>query len=148
MPTLKKILYVEDDLALQSTTKFVIEALCDFEVMTCESGQSLIDCANEYQPDLILLDVSTSKPFFVLNKLQFREKVKNIPVIFITTELDDKQLEDLREFGAIGVIKKPFEALELCESIKKIWCKNLEDATLDPLNCCKEIENIWRCDID
>lgn len=148
MPTLKKILYVEDDTNIRAAVELVVQTLCDFEISTCENGQSLLGCACEYTPDLILLDVRDLEEISVLKNIMQDEQIKNIPMIFIADELVEKELNDLRKFGVIGVIIKPFEPIRLCEDIKKIWCKNLEDKTTDPLNCCKEIENVWKCDVE
>lgn len=148
MPILKKILYVEDDTNIRAAVELVVQTLCDFEVNTCENGQSLLECVKEYLPDLILLDVRDIEEISVFKKIVQNEQIKNIPAIFIADELVEKELNDLKEFGVIGIIIKPFEPIELCEDIKKIWCKSLEDKTTDPLNCCKEIENVWKCDVE
>lgn len=145
MPTLKKILYIEDDANIRAAVELVVQTLCDFEVRTCENGQGLLECAFEYDPDLILLDVIDSEEIPILKNIMQNEQIKNIPVIFIADELVERELNNLKELGVIGVIIKPFEPIELCDDIKKIWCKSLEDKTTDPLNCCREIENVWKC---
>lgn len=146
MPTLKKILYAEDDSNVRATIELVVQNICDFDLKICENGQSLLECVKEYLPDLILLDIKNLEEITIFRKIAQNEQIKTIPVIFIADELVKNEIENLNEPGVIGVIIKPFEPLELCEDIKKIWCKNLKDKTSDPLNCCREIENVWECD--
>lgn len=148
MPILKKILYAEDDLDVQTVVELTVQTMSDYEIRICENGQKLLDCVEEYSPDLILLDVKMPEMdgITTFRNLKNNESTKNIPVIFLAEKLQVNEISSLKERGVIGFIIKPFEPLELCSEIKKIWCKSLEDKTTDPSSCCSEVENIWRCD--
>lgn len=148
MPVLKKILYAEDELDVQTVVELTVQAMSDYEIKICENGKKLLECVEEYEPDLVLLDVMMPEmdgPTTFKN-LQTNEKTKNIPVIFMTAKAQVQEVSDMLKSGVIGIITKPFDPLELCNDIKKIWCKHLDDKTTDPSNCCKEIENTWSCD--
>lgn len=147
MPALRKILYVEDDLDLQAVVELTVRTMSDYEICICEN-EKLFDCSEEYNPDLILLDVMMPvvDALTVFKNLQNNEKTKNISVIVMVTKAQVHEAENLLKNGVIGIITKPFDPLELCSDIKKIWCKSLEDKTTDPSSCCSEVENIWKCD--
>lgn len=57
-PTLIKILYVEDDVDIQSVTKIALELVGGFTLQSCSSGKEALQPETvEFAPDLMLLDV-------------------------------------------------------------------------------------------
>lgn len=126
MPELKKILYAEDDFDVQTVVELTIQAMSSYELKICNNGKLLLDCVEEYNPDLILLDVMMPEmdgPTTFKN-LQQNEKTKQIPVIFMTAKAQAHEVEAFREVGVIGVITKPFDPVNLCSEIEKLWSKN------------------------
>lgn len=127
MKELKKILYAEDEPDVQTIVQMVIEAMSDYEIKICNNGKLLLDCVEEYNPDLILLDVMMPEmdgPTTYSN-LQLNEKTKNIPVIFMTAKAQVHEVQLFKESGVIGVITKPFDPVVLCSEIQKIWDKKV-----------------------
>nr|MBP7212277.1 response regulator [bacterium] len=57
MTELKKIIYAEDEPDLQTVVEMTVQAMSDFEMKICDNGKILLDCVEEYSPDLIMLDV-------------------------------------------------------------------------------------------
>ncbi|WP_299576953.1 response regulator [uncultured Sunxiuqinia sp.] len=115
----KKILIIEDDLALGKTLRNVLK-INDYEVDLAESGAEGIQKAYEYCPDLILCDINM-KPidgYQVYNILKDSALTSRIPFIFITGR---SQLNDIRfglELGVDDYIVKPFDNQDLLKSIK------------------------------
>ena len=73
--------------------------------------------------DLCILDVMMPEldgPS-TFNKLKEMEKLKNVPVIFMTAKAQVHEVEHFKSLGAIGVITKPFDPMTLCEEIQNIW---------------------------
>lgn len=127
MKELKKILYAEDEFDVQTIVQMVIESMSDYEIKICGNGKLLLDCVEDYNPDLILLDVMMPEmdgPTTYTN-LQANEKTKNIPVIFITAKAQVHEVQLLKESGVIGVITKPFDPVTLCPEIQKLWDKKV-----------------------
>jgi len=123
MTELKKILYAEDEPDVQTVVELTIQALSDYQVKVCDNGKKLLECVDEYNPDLILLDVMMPEmdgPTTFKN-LQANEKTKSIPVIFITAKAQIHEVEIFKESGAIGVITKPFDPMNFCGEIQAIW---------------------------
>ncbi|KOH42688.1 response regulator [Sunxiuqinia dokdonensis] len=115
----KKILIIEDDLALSKTLKNVL-SLNDYQADIASTGAEGIQKAYEYCPDLILCDINM-KPidgYQVYNILKDSSLTSRIPFIFITGR---SQLNDIRfglELGVDDYIVKPFENEDLLKSIK------------------------------
>src|SRR5574344_1182251 len=123
MTELKKIIYAEDEPDLQTVVEMTVQAMSDFEMKICDNGKILLECVEEYSPDLIMLDVMMPEldgPS-TFNKLKEMEKLKNVPVIFMTAKAQVHEVEHFKSLGAIGVITKPFDPMTLCEEIQNIW---------------------------
>ncbi len=116
----------------------------DINVTTFRSGFELLDFLREDIPDLILLDIMMPKlnGFETLNKVREFEKEKDIeeiPVIFLTSD-DDNKSETLGfEMGVADYIRKPFEPAVLIKRISNVLNRQEmlhrfhEEATIDNL---------------
>lgn len=126
MKDLKKILYAEDEPDIQMVVEAVVQAMSSYEIKICANGKLLLDCVEEYKPDLILLDVMMPEmdgPATFKN-LKANEKTKDIPVVFMTAKAQAHEVKIFEESGAIGIITKPFDPVNLCSEIEKIWNDN------------------------
>lgn len=97
----KKILLVEDDLALAQVYKSRLE-LEGFDVKHAENGEVALKTAIKYKPDLILLDVMMPKinGFDVLDILRSTPQTKDVHVIMLTALGQPKDLERASALGA------------------------------------------------
>lgn len=125
MKELKKILYAEDEKDVQTIVEISVWSTSNYEIKICDNGKILLDCVEDYQPDLILLDVMMPEMdgITTLKNLQANEKTKNIPVIFITAKAQTHEVELFNKSGIIGVITKPFDPMLLSSKIKELWDK-------------------------
>ena len=57
MTELNRIMCVDDNLDILTITKFTLEAMGGFSVMTCESAQEALEKVDAFDPDLFVLDV-------------------------------------------------------------------------------------------
>lgn len=121
----KKVLIIEDDLALAKTIKNIL-IVNGFEPFITNSGAEGIQKAYEISPDLILSDIAMSPidGYQVYHILSDSFVTCNIPFIFISGKAD---LEDIRLGMGLGVddyIVKPFTNDELLKSIHVRLVKN------------------------
>jgi two-component system, OmpR family, response regulator len=143
---LRKILYAEDDTDVQTIVELTMQTMSNFDLKICDNGKKLMECVEEYNPDLIILDVMMPEmdgPSTFRN-LQFKETTKDIPVIFMTAKAQAHEVKDFKECGVIGIITKPFDPIKLCHEIAKIWCENFTEKNCDIEQCCAYIENFWK----
>ncbi|OLO04799.1 response regulator [Salinicola socius] len=123
MNPLQRILHVEDDISIQEVAKVALEIVGGFEVESCDDGQSALARADQWQPDLILLDVmmpGIDGPT-TLNKLREQSSTREIPVVFMTAKVQPSEIEHYRSIGALDVVIKPFDPMTLAAQLREIW---------------------------
>ncbi|MDR1688051.1 MAG: diguanylate cyclase [Clostridiales bacterium] len=84
----------------------------DYKIYSAQSGQEAIKKAEEFSPDMILLDIlmPVMDGYEVIAHLKSSEKTKHIPVIFVSG-LDSVESEEKGlQLGAVDYIIKPFRA--------------------------------------
>lgn len=123
MKELKKILYAEDEPDVQMVVEITVQTMSNYDIKICSNGKLLLDVVEEYNPDLILLDVMMPEMDgpTTFKHLKENENTKNIPVIFMTAKAQTHEVETFMKIGAVGVITKPFDPVQLCLDIEKIW---------------------------
>lgn len=120
--SVKRVLYVEDDPGIQVVAKLALETVGGLEVKVCSSGQEALDVCVAFAPDCVLLDVMMPgmdgpEVFAALRELP---GCKTMPVIFMTAKVQTAEVDYLRSLGAIGVIPKPFNPMQLAATVRKI----------------------------
>jgi CheY-like chemotaxis protein len=120
------ILYVEDEPDIREVAKLALETIGGFTVHLCQSGKHALDYLAHHKPDVILLDVmmpDMDGPT-TLRAIAALPSAKSIPVIFMTAKVQNHEIAEYLAMGSIGVISKPFDALELSAQIQALWEKH------------------------
>jgi CheY-like chemotaxis protein len=125
------ILLVEDDPADQKLVKISLknERIANdlYTVQTGEEGLDFLHRRGNYSdgntpPDLILLDLNMpgmgGKEF--LRQIKADEKLKQIPVVILTTSEAEKDIIDSYKLQASGYVHKPVTLGEFKEAMKKL----------------------------
>lgn len=107
MDTKKKILLVEDDVALLSVYKSRLE-MEGFEVSEVNNGEDALSAALAFKPDLILLDAMMPKisGFDVLDILRNTPETANIRIIMLTALSQPKDKERAESLGVDDYLVK------------------------------------------
>jgi len=122
---LARILYVEDEPDIRAIAQMALEAVGGFTVIVCSSGSEALAAAPTAQADLLLLDVmmpGMDGPS-TLKALRALPATADTPVIFMTAKVQAAEVAQYRELGAIDVIHKPFDPMELSAQISRIWAQ-------------------------
>jgi two-component system, chemotaxis family, chemotaxis protein CheY len=122
MEMLKKILLVDDSALIHQMYRLALGRYrC--EILAAMNGREALDLLalhNDIQ--LVLLDINMP----VMNGVQFLEKrsllgvQREIPVIVVSTEGEERDTIKALEFGAAGYLTKPFTPTQLREMIGKV----------------------------
>jgi DNA-binding response OmpR family regulator len=107
MDTKKKILLVEDDVALSTVYKSRME-LEGFEIREVNNGEEALSAAIDFKPDLILLDAMMPKisGFDVLDILRNTAETANIRIIMLTALSQPKDTERAEALGVDDYLVK------------------------------------------
>lgn len=113
---MKKILIIEDDISIADIEKDYLEAN-GFEVKLVHDGLKAMEEFDNYNPDLVLLDLMLPGKDGYELCYEMREK-KEVPILMVTakTNITDKVLG--LGLGADDFITKPFDPSELVARVK------------------------------
>lgn len=117
----KKILFIEDESALQKTFGDLLEQE-GYEMISALDGEIGLRLAKREDPDLILLDLILPKVhgFEVLKKLKQDPETENIPIIILTNLEGMEDVERALELGATTyLVKADYKLEEVLEKIRK-----------------------------
>jgi two-component system OmpR family response regulator len=120
---LQTILYVDDEPDVREVVELSLGLAPQLQVHTCDSGHSALQKLPQLRPDLLLLDVmmpGLDGPA-TYKQMQGEPQLSGIPVIFLTAKAMPQEVERFRQLGAIGVISKPFDPMQLAEQVFALW---------------------------
>jgi CheY-like chemotaxis protein len=130
MSNLKKILHVDDDEDIRTITQMSLEMVGGFILEQCASGKEALIVAPKFGPDLLLLDVMMPEMSGeqLWHKLMLLPQLAGTPVIFMTAKVERSFLSHLRVDGALAIVEKPFDPMELSQQIVEAWNSRLKAA--------------------
>lgn len=107
MDTKKRILLVEDDVALSAVYKSRLE-LEGFDTREVNNGEDALSSALEYKPDLIVLDAMMPKisGFDVLDILRNTPETGSIKIVMLTALSQPKDKERAENLGVDDYLVK------------------------------------------
>jgi len=117
---MKKILFIEDESALQKTFGEILKQE-GYEMISALDGETGLRLAKSEKPDLILLDLILPKMhgFDVLKKIKEDKEIKHIPIIVLTNLEDIKDVDRAIGLGATTyLVKAQYSLEEIVEKIK------------------------------
>lgn len=112
-----KILVIDDT---PEYIEMLSTLLSDYEVYAAKEGKRGLLLAESVRPDLILLDINMPlmTGYEVCRRLKQMDKVRHIPVIFLTANEGSDYEEIGFNVGAVDFIAKPFHAALLKARVK------------------------------
>ncbi|WP_298721335.1 response regulator [uncultured Oceanisphaera sp.] len=119
----QRILYVEDDDDIREIAQLALETVGGFTVLLCASGEQALEQVADFDPDMILLDVmmpGMDGPS-TLTALRQNPAQATTPVAFMTAKIQPQEIAAYKAMGALDVIAKPFDPIQLPVQIKAIW---------------------------
>jgi len=117
-----RVLIVDDEEDVRRIAVLSLKHVGKMDVAEAASASVGLEMAIELRPDVILLDVmmpGMDGPE-VLARLRERPETASIPVVFVTAHALPAEIEHLKRLGAISVVTKPFDAMELPKLISEV----------------------------
>lgn len=115
------VLIVDDSVSIRNMVRTVLTK-SGFEVVEACDGLSGVARIEQGGVDFVICDLYMP----LMNGIEFVETVKSeachqsLPILMLTTDGSDEQLQRAKEAGAAGWMVKPFNAKLLPDTIKKM----------------------------
>lgn len=107
-----KLMIVDDNMSNLIMAQKSLEE--EYEVLPVSSGLSALECLSDMPdlPDLVVLDVDMPNVngFQVISEMKNSNKLKDIPIIFLTAQDDTTTELESYNLGALDYIHKPYTA--------------------------------------
>ena len=122
----KRILVIDDNEDIRNLISIILVG-GGYKVLAVGSGVEALNLYEEFEPDLVLLDIMMPEVsgFEVLLKIRnLRNPTLNsVPIVMITAKSMTADIEKAIELGANSYIVKPFRALTLKQKISTYLLK-------------------------
>lgn len=116
----QKIMVVDDEPDLREMINLMMQKE-GYETNTAENGMDFLDHIDEFNPDVVTLDVMmpgiTTKE--ILDKLRDKQCKPKIILLTVVRFSEEEKKKILEMGNVVDYITKPFEFTELVETVKK-----------------------------
>ncbi|MDQ3980564.1 MAG: response regulator [Actinomycetota bacterium] len=115
-----RVLVVDDDETLRVLLRAHLKQT-GHRVLLAASAEEAISTVEEHgPPDVAVLDVTLpdSHGFELAQELRAAAGVEQLPIIFLSANVDDMHIEQGRELGAV-YLTKPYIRTALCNAVDK-----------------------------
>ena len=118
---LTRVLLAEDDPFIRRVSEVALKR-AGFEVTAVGDGVEALQLMEDAIPDVILLDGMMPKMdgVEVCRRIKADPRFSHLPVIMLSARSQASDEEEGRRAGAIGYIRKPFDAFELASQVRTL----------------------------
>jgi PleD family two-component response regulator len=108
------LLVVDDDPKIHPLIDFHLEGVVE-RILHEESALAGLRRARDSKPDVVLLDIEMPgmDGFEVCRELKRAEQTRDIPVLFLSAEMQDHQIARALDMGGADYVTKPFKSIVL-----------------------------------
>lgn len=118
---IRTVMVVDDSVTVRKVTSRLLERQ-GWEVVTAKDGVDAINQLQDIYPDVMLLDIEMPKMdgFEVLSTVRRDERLKELPIIMITSRTGEKHKQQALELGVNQYLGKPFQEASLMSTIEEV----------------------------
>jgi two-component system LytT family response regulator len=110
-----KVIIIDDEPLARSIVKEYLQPYSDIEVVAeCNDGFEGMKAIQQYQPDLVFLDIQMPK----INGFEMLELIENPPSVIFTTAFDEFAIKAF-ELNATDYLLKPFSKERFDKAVQK-----------------------------
>ncbi|WP_103102837.1 Hpt domain-containing protein [Pseudomonas sp. LFM046] len=115
------VMVVDDSVTVRKVTSRLLERN-GMNVLTAKDGVDAISLLQEQRPDIMLLDIEMPRMdgFEVATLVRHDERLKDLPIIMITSRTGEKHRERAMAIGVNDYLGKPYQESLLLETIQHL----------------------------
>jgi len=119
------ILYIEDNLSNCQLVERLVEKRPGLRLLSAMQGKLGVELAVSHRPDLILLDLNLPdiQGDEVLLRLREHPETAGIPVVMLSADAMQRQIDKLLAGGARGYLTKPIEVTQFYTLLDELMAK-------------------------
>lgn len=118
----KKILVVDDSRFIYEEMKFKLGDNEKYAISHyCPDGETALEKYDEYQPDLVTVDIVMPGIDGIETTKRLLEKYPDARILVVSSLAFDDTMEEAKEAGALGFLSKPFELDEVIAAFDKAF---------------------------
>ena len=119
-----RILIAEDERDIRDLIEFTL-TFAGHQVYKATNGAEAVEMAPNVMPDLIMMDVRMPRMtgYEACRQLKTLDRVKDIPVVFLSAKGQDSEIDTGLDAGAYDYILKPFSPMDLSARVAEILSK-------------------------
>ncbi len=116
----RRVLIVDDSLSVRKYVSAFLEAK-RFKVYSASNGVEALNILDETPVDMVITDLEmpVMHGYELINRIKGSERLKDIPVIVLTSRSAEKHREKAIDSGAEDFLVKPFDEKSLSEILRK-----------------------------
>lgn len=114
------VMVIDDSVTVRKVTTRLLERN-GYDVITAKDGVDAIALLQDQKPDIMLLDIEMPRMdgFEVATLVRHDERLKDVPIIMITSRTGQKHKERALSIGVNEYLGKPFQESDLLENIER-----------------------------
>lgn len=117
-PTLPKLLMADDHHLILDALQAMMKD--QFHIRTVDNSQAFIKAADEFQPDLAVLDVSMPGGDGFATARKVLERRPALPIVFLSMYSDASYVDQAAQVGAKAYLSKQVPAQELISALRTV----------------------------
>jgi CheY-like chemotaxis protein len=113
------VLYIEDNAVNRLLVERVFDRRPDVDVIVATRGLLGLEMARDHQPSVILLDIHLPdvNGDKVLTRLRDDPLTRSIPVVMLSADASERQIQRLLNLGAAAYLTKPLDVHKLLDTV-------------------------------
>ena len=117
----RTVMVIDDSVTVRKVTTRFLERE-GYEVRTAKDGLDAVTQLQDFVPDIMLLDIEMPRMdgFEVASRVRHENRLKNIPIIMITSRTGEKHRERAMSLGVNKYLGKPYQEADLLSNIEEL----------------------------
>jgi two-component system, chemotaxis family, chemotaxis protein CheY len=120
----QNILIVDDSATIRQMVKRTMQlAELDIgDVYEASNGIEALAQLAEHKVGVIMLDINMPmmNGMQLLSRMKSNEKLKDIPIVIVSTEGSEQRIQEFENIGAFGFVRKPFHPEQLRDVLQPL----------------------------